>query len=64
MIETPMVKWRLDQPDLRQSVLSQIIQNEIGKPEQVADAVFYLASDQSNYFNGAALPMDGGWKAH
>jgi NAD(P)-dependent dehydrogenase (short-subunit alcohol dehydrogenase family) len=63
MIETPMTKWRLDQPEMRKAVLDRIPQREIGRPEDVADAVFYLAGPEAHYFNGAALAMDGGYVA-
>jgi NAD(P)-dependent dehydrogenase (short-subunit alcohol dehydrogenase family) len=32
----------------------------IGKPEEVASAILYLASDEASFINGAALPIDGG----
>ncbi len=32
----------------------------IGKPEEVASAILYLASDHASFVNGAALPIDGG----
>jgi NAD(P)-dependent dehydrogenase (short-subunit alcohol dehydrogenase family) len=32
----------------------------IGKPEEVAAAILYLASDAAGFVNGAALPIDGG----
>ncbi|MDO9461075.1 MAG: SDR family oxidoreductase, partial [Alphaproteobacteria bacterium] len=32
----------------------------IGNPEEIADAVFWLASDESSYVNGHALVVDGG----
>jgi meso-butanediol dehydrogenase / (S,S)-butanediol dehydrogenase / diacetyl reductase len=32
----------------------------IGKPEEVASAILYLASDTAGFINGAALPIDGG----
>jgi len=35
----------------------------IGRPEEVADLAVYLASDESGFMNGAALPIDGGWTA-
>ncbi len=63
MIETPMTQWRLDQPALRAQVLSQIPQNQIGLPGDVAAAVAFLASEEARYFNGAALVMDGAYSA-
>jgi len=30
------------------------------EPEEIADAIVYLASDESRYITGAALPIDGG----
>lgn len=61
MIETPMIKWRLDQPKLRDALLERIPQKEIGRASDVADAVMYLSSPEARYFNGAALEMDGGY---
>lgn len=63
MIETPMTKWRLDQPDLRQQVLNRIPQNEIGTANHVADATLFLSGPEAVYFNGAALVMDGAYTA-
>jgi len=31
-----------------------------GKPEDVANAVLFLASDLSTYITGQVLPVDGG----
>jgi NAD(P)-dependent dehydrogenase (short-subunit alcohol dehydrogenase family) len=63
MIETPMTKWRLDQPNLRRQVLDRIPQDEIGTAAHVADAVMFLAAPDAAYFNGAAIVMDGGYTA-
>jgi NAD(P)-dependent dehydrogenase (short-subunit alcohol dehydrogenase family) len=32
-----------------------------GRPEEVAAAVLYLASDQAKFTTGISLPVDGGW---
>jgi NAD(P)-dependent dehydrogenase (short-subunit alcohol dehydrogenase family) len=33
----------------------------IGQPEEMADAIVYLASDRSAYVNGTDLTVDGGF---
>ncbi len=32
-----------------------------GTPEDVANAVFFLASNQGSYINGQTIALDGGW---
>jgi NAD(P)-dependent dehydrogenase (short-subunit alcohol dehydrogenase family) len=36
----------------------------IGKPEEVAQAALFLASDDSSFVTGHLLFVDGGWTAH
>jgi 2-keto-3-deoxy-L-fuconate dehydrogenase len=33
----------------------------LGKPEEIAAAALFLASDQSAFMTGQALVIDGGW---
>ena len=35
--------------------------SRMGKPEDVAQMVVFLASDASNYTTGQAINVDGGW---
>jgi len=35
----------------------------IAEPEEVADAITYLATTKSSYVTGVALPVDGGYLA-
>ena len=35
----------------------------IGRPEDIAAAILYLASDDASFVTGVALPVDGGYTA-
>lgn len=63
-IETPMTKPMLDDLTFRDFVKSMIPMGKIGKPEDVAAAVLYLASPASGMVTGTSLRVDGGWTAH
>ncbi|HEV8297490.1 MAG TPA: SDR family NAD(P)-dependent oxidoreductase [Acidimicrobiales bacterium] len=39
---------------------AQIPQHRLGRPQEIADAALWLASDESSYVNGAVIPVDGG----
>jgi 3-oxoacyl-[acyl-carrier protein] reductase len=43
-------------------VRSRILQKRYGKPEEIAHAVWFLASAYANYVTGQVLSVDGGFK--
>ncbi|MBP8819434.1 MAG: 3-oxoacyl-[acyl-carrier-protein] reductase [Syntrophomonadaceae bacterium] len=47
-------------PDQRQQILSGIAVGRLGKPEDVATLVLFLASDAAAYINGQVIRVDGG----
>lgn len=58
-IETPMTNVVPEKVVERMKVL--IPQGRLGKPEEIAEACLYLASDKSSYVTGAALEVTGGF---
>ena len=62
-IETDMTADIRDDADSFQDMLRRIPMGRYGKPEEVAYAVLYLASDESSFVTGSEVVVDGGWTA-
>jgi NAD(P)-dependent dehydrogenase (short-subunit alcohol dehydrogenase family) len=64
VIDTPMVA-RFTQNDAaaREGLEAQEPVGRMGKPEEIAAAVLWLASDAASFTTGQALAVDGGWVA-
>jgi NAD(P)-dependent dehydrogenase (short-subunit alcohol dehydrogenase family) len=54
-IDTPILS-----PGTRTIVENQIPMHRLGKPEEVADLIWFLCSPQAAYVNGAEVHLDGG----
>ena len=63
-IETPMLESMIrDSPDpekARQTLVRQVPLRQIGKPDDVANMIVYLASDESTFVTGTEMVIDGG----
>jgi NAD(P)-dependent dehydrogenase (short-subunit alcohol dehydrogenase family) len=57
------IRRRPDPEAYRREREASIPLQRLATPEEVADAVLYLASRESSYVTGAVLPVDGGYTA-
>jgi len=59
--DTPMVSAVTDiAPEMRDITVRAIPMKRLGKPEEIAEGVLWLASDASSFVTGHPLVMDGG----
>ncbi len=63
VIETEMTEGMLKDPKQAEVLLSRAPLKRAGKPEEIAAAVVFFASEESSYITGATLYVDGGWLA-
>jgi NAD(P)-dependent dehydrogenase (short-subunit alcohol dehydrogenase family) len=59
-IETPLLAELLADPARRQRRLVHIPIGRFGRPEEIARAALFLASDDASFVTGSALVVDGG----
>ena len=52
-LEERIIKWTVRETPM----------GRLGRPEEIAQAALYLASDESSFVTGTALVVDGGWLA-
>ena len=66
-VETPFVAKRLaeypDPEQARREMTAIAGVGRMGRPDEIAAAALYLASDESSFVTGSALMIDGGWSA-
>jgi 2-keto-3-deoxy-L-fuconate dehydrogenase len=67
--ETPSLSERViamttadrDVEEVRKAFIARQPMGRLGRPEEIAEAALYLASDDSSFVTGQALVIDGGW---
>jgi NAD(P)-dependent dehydrogenase (short-subunit alcohol dehydrogenase family) len=62
-LETPMTASFLANPDFRNWVMSRIPLGRMGRLEEIAGAIVFLASPAASLITGTSLVIDGGWTA-
>jgi 3-oxoacyl-[acyl-carrier protein] reductase len=61
LIETPGVADTFKDPEFLKKTLEGIPLGRAGKPEDIANLVAFLASDEAGYITGQTIVIDGGW---
>ena len=59
-IDTPMIDSTADPDATRAQFVAAIPLNRMGRPEEIAAAAVFLASDEAGFVAGAELSVDGG----
>lgn len=62
-IDTPMASSTKMDPETMAAMLAPIPMKRMGKAEEIASTVLFLASDASSYITGSIVVVDGGWLA-
>jgi NAD(P)-dependent dehydrogenase (short-subunit alcohol dehydrogenase family) len=62
-VETPLTRPMFQNQAFRELVLSKIKLGRLGRLEEIAGAVLFLASDASALMTGTSMLLDGGWTA-
>lgn len=63
-VDTPMLGWRSRDEARLEKFLERIPLHRLGQPDDVAEAVRFLLSDEATYVDGATLTLDGGWMTY
>ncbi len=68
-VDTPMIRnyvakyFSEDEAGTIEQLHARQPTGRMGRAEEIAALAVYLASDQSSFMTGAAIPIDGGWTA-
>lgn len=60
LVDTPLVAGVALVPGLREEYLENTPLGRSGRPEEIADAAVFLASDQTRWMTGSTIDLDGG----
>ncbi len=60
---TPLVSTLVEDADMHERLKSLHPMGRLGRPEEIANAALFLASDEASFITGVNLPVDGGYTA-
>jgi NAD(P)-dependent dehydrogenase (short-subunit alcohol dehydrogenase family) len=61
LTETPMTTALRENQAVHNAYMERIPMRRVGKPEDIARAALFLASDEAGYISGVNVPVDGAW---
>jgi NAD(P)-dependent dehydrogenase (short-subunit alcohol dehydrogenase family) len=64
LVRTPMTERWLNDPVMSALVLADSPIRRAAEPDEIADLVLFLASDQASVITGAIYPIDGARTTH
>ncbi|MGA2597113.1 MAG: SDR family oxidoreductase [Bryobacteraceae bacterium] len=59
-IDTPLLNEAFSNPDDMKALASTVVMGRLGRPEEIAKAVVFLASSDASFITGVELFVDGG----
>jgi NAD(P)-dependent dehydrogenase (short-subunit alcohol dehydrogenase family) len=60
-VRTEFTRGLFENPEISAHLLASVPAGRFAEPEEIAQAVAFLASDEAAYVTGAVLTADGGW---
>ena len=62
-VYTALTAGLAESPDLHQQLIRRHPMNRLGEPEEIANVISFLASDEASFVTAAAWTVDGGYTA-